>query len=76
MAAQLAVGYRHLLGVHMPKQCQKALLYYNPVAERVVAGAQRVKASQLIEKVRLTWLGLVRVRVTVTVTVTVTVRVG
>lgn len=54
VAAQLAVGYRHLLGVHMPKQCQKALLYYNPVAEKVVAGAQRVKASQLIEKVRLT----------------------
>ena len=53
MAAQLAVGYRHLLGVHMPKQCQKALLYYNPVAEKVVAGAQRVKASQLIEKARL-----------------------
>lgn len=54
VAAQLAVGYRHLLGVHMPKQCQKALLYYNPVAEKVVAGAQRVKAGQLIEKVRLT----------------------
>ena len=36
MAAQLA-GYRHLLGVHMLKQCQKALLYHNPVAERVVA---------------------------------------
>jgi SEL1 protein len=54
VAAQLAIGYRHLLGVHMPKQCQKALLYYNPVAEKVVAGAQRVKAGQLIEKVRLT----------------------
>ena len=54
MGAQLALGYRHLLGVHMPKACQKALIYYNPAAEKVVAGAQRLKGGQLVEKVRLT----------------------
>ncbi len=32
--------------------CSKALLYYNPVAERVVASAQRLKGGHLIEKVR------------------------
>jgi len=54
LGAQLALGYRHLLGVQMPKACNKALLYYNPVAEKVVASAQRLRAGQLIEKVRLT----------------------
>jgi len=53
LAAQLALGYRHLLGVQMPKACNKALLYYNPAAEKVVAGAQRLRGGQLIEKIRL-----------------------
>ena len=49
------VGYRHLLGVQAPKACFKALLYYRPVAERVVAEAQKVVGSSgTIEKVRLT----------------------
>ena len=49
------VGYRHLLGVSVPKQCFKSLLYYRPVAERVVAEAQRTRGSGgTIEKVRLT----------------------
>lgn len=49
------MGYRHLLGVGVPKACFKALLYYRPVAERVVAEAQRVRGSGgTIEKVRLT----------------------
>ena len=39
------VGYRHLLGVQAPKACFKALLYYRPVAERVVAEAQKVVGS-------------------------------
>ena len=40
IGAQLALGYRHLLGVSAPKACHKSLLYYSPVAERVVANAQ------------------------------------
>ena len=55
VGAQLAMGYRHLLGVGAPKQCFKALLYYRPVAEKVVAQAQATKgASGTLEKVRLT----------------------
>ena len=55
VGAQLAMGYRHLLGLSAPKQCLKALLYYRPVAEKVVAEAQRTKgAGTTLEKVRLT----------------------
>ena len=54
VAAQLALGYRHLLGVSASKQCHKSLLYYRPVAEKVVASAQRLKGGGAIEKVRLT----------------------
>jgi len=52
--AQLALGYRHLLGVSAPKACQKSLMYYKPVAEKVVANAQRYQSGGTIEKVRLT----------------------
>jgi len=51
--AQLAMGYRHLLGVSAAKACHKSLLYYTPVAEKVVASAQRHQAQGTIEKVRL-----------------------
>ena len=55
VAAQLAMGYRMLHGVSSPKQCFRSLLYYRPVAERVVAEAQRVRGGGVtIEKVRLT----------------------
>jgi len=53
VAAQLALGYRHLLGVSAPKECKKSLLYYTPVAEKVVAAAQGHKGGGTIEKVRL-----------------------
>jgi len=36
------------------KACQKSLLYYTPVAEKVVANAQRHSSLGTIEKVRLT----------------------
>ena len=50
--AQLAMGYRHLLGVAATKACHKSLLYYTPVAEKVVANAQRHQSGGTIEKVR------------------------
>ena len=31
---------RHMYGIDVPKSCQAALLYYNPVAERVVEAAR------------------------------------
>ena len=34
--AQMAMGYRHLMGHAVPKSCQAAVLYYHPPAERVV----------------------------------------
>lgn len=54
VGAQLALGYRHLMGVSAPKACYKSLLYYRPVAERVVAAAQKLKGGGVIEKIRLT----------------------
>lgn len=38
--AQMAMGYRHMYGVDVPQSCQAGLLYYNPVAERVVEAAR------------------------------------
>ncbi len=38
--AQMAMGYRHMYGVDVPHSCQAGLLYYNPVAERVVEAAR------------------------------------
>ena len=35
-AARMALGYRHMHGLGVPKSCQAALLYYQPVAEHVV----------------------------------------
>jgi TPR repeat protein len=52
--AQMAMGYRHLFGAAAPKQCEKALMYYSPVAEAVVATAQRLRGGGLLERTRLT----------------------
>jgi len=55
IGAQLAMGYRYLLGIGAPKQCFKSLLYYRPVAERVVAEVQRQRGfGGTVEKIRLT----------------------
>ena len=35
-AARMALGYRHMHGLGVPKSCQAAVLYYQPVAEQVV----------------------------------------
>ena len=34
--AQMALGYRHMHGLRVPRSCQSAVLYYNPLAEQVV----------------------------------------
>ena len=34
--AQMALGYRHMHGLRVPRSCQTAVLYYNPLAEQVV----------------------------------------
>eukprot|EP00887_Chlorella_sp_A99_P003160 scaffold9.g3160.t1 len=38
---QMALGYRHLYGLGVPQSCQTAVLYYVPVAERVISQAQK-----------------------------------
>lgn len=34
--ANLVMGYRHSVGLGVPKSCATAVLYYNPVAEDVI----------------------------------------
>ena len=34
--ARMALGYRHMQGLGVPRSCQAAVLYYQPVAEEVV----------------------------------------
>ena len=49
--AQLALGYRHIHGVGVPKSCQAAVLYLNPVAELLI---ERFRApGPQVEKVRI-----------------------
>jgi TPR repeat protein len=51
--AQMALGYRHLFGLGVPKSCQTALLYYEPVASTVVAAAQAQEGLPQIRPFRL-----------------------
>lgn len=39
--SRLALGYRHLHGIDVPKNCWTAATYYQPVAELVSAGPMR-----------------------------------
>lgn len=38
--SQMALGYRHMYGLGVPRSCQAAVLYYNPVAEEVIEDAR------------------------------------
>ncbi|KAK9818102.1 hypothetical protein WJX72_007209 [[Myrmecia] bisecta] len=49
--AQLALGYRHKHGLGVPKSCQAAVLYYNPVAEQVVELARRPGTIPQVDRV-------------------------
>lgn len=51
---QMAMAYRHLHGIGVPKSCQAAVLYYNMPAEKVVNLVQVPGLSPNVEKVRLT----------------------
>ena len=39
--AQLALGYRHMYGINVPKNCQAAVEYYKPAVDVVVHDAQQ-----------------------------------
>jgi hypothetical protein len=39
--ARMVLGYRHMHGLGVPKSCQTAVLYYQPVAEQVVDLARK-----------------------------------
>lgn len=46
----MALGYRHMHGLGVPRSCQAAVLYYNPVAEQVV---ERARYPQSLPQVGL-----------------------
>lgn len=48
-AAQMALGYRHMHGLGVPRSCQAAVLYYNPLAEQLV---ERARYPQSLPQVR------------------------
>ena len=53
-AAEMALGYRHLHGIGVPKSCQDSVSYYTRVADKAVAALQgREGASTFVEKRRL-----------------------
>ena len=49
----MALGYRHMHGLRVPKSCQAAVLYYNPVAEQVV---ELARYPGTLPSVRRLWL--------------------
>jgi SEL1 protein len=50
----MALGYRHLHGIGVPKSCQDSVSYYTRVADKAVAALQgREGASTFVEKRRL-----------------------
>jgi len=52
--AEMALGYRHLHGIGVPKSCQDSVSYYTRVADKAVAALQgREGASTFVEKRRL-----------------------
>ena len=53
LIAQLALGYRYLHGLGVPKSCQNAALYYAPVAERVLELAKQRDTLPQTRQMRL-----------------------
>ncbi|GMH46075.1 hypothetical protein BSKO_14039 [Bryopsis sp. KO-2023] len=51
--SQMALGYRHMAGVGVPKNCPSAVAYYNAVAEKVIELGRIPGTLPAIEKVRL-----------------------
>mmetsp|Transcript_14536 Transcript_14536/g.43932 ORF Transcript_14536/g.43932 Transcript_14536/m.43932 type:complete len:758 (-) Transcript_14536:985-3258(-) len=51
--AQMALGHRHAHGVGVPRSCQAAVLYYQPVAERAVELARHPSSLPEVPKLRL-----------------------
>ncbi|KAK9842449.1 hypothetical protein WJX81_000710 [Elliptochloris bilobata] len=60
--AQLALGYRHMQGLGVPRSCAAAVLYYQPVAEQVIELARRPSALPQIERMRLSAGGVPRMQ--------------
>ncbi|KAK9906721.1 hypothetical protein WJX75_006842 [Coccomyxa subellipsoidea] len=51
--ARVALGYRHMHGLGVPRSCQTAVLYYQPVAEQVVELARQPGSLPYVERMRL-----------------------
>ena len=52
-ASQMALGYRHMIGHGVPRNCPTAVAYYNAVAEKVIDVARFPGALPIIDKTRL-----------------------
>jgi TPR repeat protein len=51
--AQLALGYRHMYGINVPKNCQAAVEYYKPAVDVVVHDAQQFRPPPMLERYSL-----------------------
>ncbi len=51
--AKMSLGYRHLMGINVPKSCEAAAAYYQPAAEEVVKELLKDPVSVVIERARL-----------------------
>lgn len=51
--SQMILGYRHMIGHGVPRNCPTAVAYYNAVAEKVIDSARFPGALPLIDKTRL-----------------------
>ena len=49
----MALGYKHMFGLGVPKSCDTAFSYYNPAAEQVIQEEQQPEGSSRFERVRL-----------------------
>ena len=46
--SRMALGYRHMQGLGVPRSCPTAVLYYQPVAEQVVELARNPDSLPLV----------------------------
>eukprot|EP01047_Picozoa_sp_COSAG01_P021570 COSAG01_NODE_1255_length_11040_cov_67.549584_9_plen_385_part_00 len=57
VSSLMALGYKHMHGIGVPKSCDTAFSYYNPAAEKVIAEAQKPEGMSRFERVRLSEVG-------------------
>lgn len=51
--SQMSLGYRHMIGHGVPRNCPSAVAYYNVVAEKVIELSKLPDSLPMLEKLRL-----------------------